>query len=47
VESLAKDLKVLIGFIKRFNFGQTLIISSNIERIEKIEGLKLIGIFYK
>ena len=41
VESLAKDLKPLIRFMKRFKCGQAVVISSDIERIERIEGLKL------
>jgi hypothetical protein len=41
MESLAKDLKPLIRFMKRFKCGQALVISKDINRIEKIEGLKL------
>ncbi len=36
-----KDLKPLIRFMKRFKCGQAVVISSSIERIEKIEGLKV------
>ena len=46
MESLAKDLKALIRFMKRFKCGQALVISKDIDRIEIIEGLKLIILPY-
>ncbi|MBA7497121.1 hypothetical protein ES702_07731 [subsurface metagenome] len=36
-----KDLKPLIRFMKCFNCGQALVISKDIDRSEKIEGLKV------
>jgi len=41
-----KDLKPLIRFMKRFRCNQALIISKDIDRIEKIEDLKLTILLY-